>query len=125
MDSLLTKKHESAFLKLLHGRYVDRFGHLGHKLDEYEFFTSERPAEIAIHVSDSSEWHPVVDLAKILEKKGYVRFSDNRTSFFLTELGYRVAEEKISDKALTWLNKNQGAIAAAAFIVSIASLFVD
>lgn len=123
-SALLTKELERKYLKSLHSRYVERFGHLAHKLDEFPFYTTEMPSEIAIKISESETWYPVVELAQSLEKKGLTHFSENRTTFFITELGYAKAEQGLVGRALTWLNSNQGVIAAAAFIISIAGLFV-
>jgi hypothetical protein len=123
-SALLTKDHESTYLKYLHRRYVEMFGHLAHKLDKFPFYITEIPPEIAIEIPGGNMWYPVIELASSLEKKGLVHFSENRTTFFLTELGYKEAEKGCLEKLLTWLNSNQGAIAAAAFIISIAGLFV-
>lgn len=120
---LLTPDLEDKFLKTLHDRYVENFGHLTHRLDEYEFFTVGAYEEIRLPISETETWTPTVDLAKSLEKKGLLRFSENRTSFFLTEQGYKRAEIGRTEKILTWLNMNQGVISAATFIVSIVSFF--
>ncbi|MDF1629122.1 MAG: hypothetical protein P1U78_04920 [Alcanivoracaceae bacterium] len=122
-NHLLTPHLEEKFLKELHRRYVDRYGHLTHKLDQYEFFTTELFEVIKQKITDEEYWYPTVDLAQSLEKKGFVRFSENRLGFFLTEQGYKFAEGSWKDKALSWLNSNQGVIAAGAFIVAIAGLF--
>lgn len=123
-SALLTKSLEAKFLKSLYQRYIERFGHLAHKLGEYAFYTTEMPPEIALKLPDSTIWYPVVELAESLEKQGLVNFSENRTTFFLTELGYKSAEQGRLGIILTYLNSNQGVIAAAAFIISIIGLFV-
>lgn len=123
-SALLTNELERKYLKLLHSRYVEMFGHLAHKLDDFPFFITEMPSEIAIEISGSETWYPVSELAQSLEKKGLVRFSETRTKFFLTELGYAKAEQSLVERTLTWLNSNQGVIAAAAFIISVAGLFL-
>jgi hypothetical protein len=121
--SLLTSKLESKFLDYMHRRYVGKFGHLGHKLDELPFYITETPDEIAIPLSDTETWYPVTDLASALEQKGSVRFDENRTIFYLTKAGYRQAESGRIGAFLTWLNSNQGVIASVALIASIVALF--
>lgn len=123
-QELLTPSLEEKFLKHLHDRYVKRFGHLTHKLNEYEFFITEPYEVISFKISETETWVPTVDITASLEKKGFIHFSEKRLSFFLTEQGYKHAELDWKAKSLTWLNSNQGVIAAAAFIVAVAGLFM-
>lgn len=123
-QELLTPRLEENFLKDLHGRYVRKFGHLPHKIDEYEFFITERYEVISLRISESETWVPVLEITASLEKKGFINFSESRLSFFLTEQGYRYAEMDWKAKLLTWLNSNQGIIAGMALVVSVASLLL-
>ncbi|MFK8933442.1 hypothetical protein ACJBLB_03485 [Acinetobacter junii] len=120
---LLNRKLENKLLHYMYQRYIRKFGHLGHKLDELPFYITETPSEIAIKLSDTETWYPIVDLALSLEQMGLVHFNKNRTKFYLTEAGYKQVESGRIGVLLTWFNRNQGVIAFAALIISIIAFF--
>jgi hypothetical protein len=61
----------------------------------------------------------VAPAAKELQAKGYVRFSNDGGEFWLTEAGYRRADQNWFERFVEYLNKNRGLLALIAIICSI------
>jgi hypothetical protein len=112
---------DEKFLKYLYGRYVKKHGIFRSKLNEQAFYISMTPQEFAIDV-DGVTWHPIIELSSELESKGYVRYGNNESVFYLTTMGFERAQANAIDKGIEWLNKNTGVISFVAVIISIVAL---
>lgn len=131
---MITKKisrvMESKLLGLIYDKYIHRFGHGVRNLGEFPIYITS--AEV--YLSDMPELqeqdgdlirHRFVDIMLELEASGYVVY-DQKTSFFLTEAGYRSAAMTLKDKVLDFCNKNQGLavpISVISLIISIIALW--
>ena len=58
-------------------------------------------------------------LLEELQAKGYVRFSDDNTAFWLTEAGYKRAEQNWFGRFVEYLSKDRGLLALIAIFSSI------
>ncbi|MDR6162371.1 hypothetical protein [Pseudomonas fluorescens] len=131
---MITKKisrvMEAKLLGLIYDKYIHRFGHGVRNLGEFPIYITS--AEV--YLADMPELqeqegdlirHRFVDIMLELEASGYVEY-DQKTSFFLTEVGYRSAAMTLKDKVLDFCNKNQGLavpISVISLIISIIALW--
>ncbi|WP_144080565.1 hypothetical protein [Pseudomonas simiae] len=126
---MITKKisrvMESKLLGIIYDKYIHRFGHGVRNLGEFPIYITS--AEV--YVGDMPELqeqegnvirHRFIDIMQELEASGYVVY-DQKTSFFLTDAGYKRASMSLKDKALDFFNKNQGL----AVPISIVSLIIS
>lgn len=116
---------ESKLLGLIYEKYIDRFGHGVRNLGEFPvLITSAEVYLDGMPELKESEGdfirHRFIDIMQELTASGYVTY-DQKTSFFLTEAGYKRAALTPKDKALDFFNKNQGL----AVPISIISLIIS
>lgn len=118
---------EKKFLHWLYGNYIRRYGHGIRNIDECEFYTiysiEQLPDEF-YEVNNGIAKSHVLEYAKELEAKGLLRFAENRLKFYFTEKGFKSASASKFQRFLDALNRNPGALAMFAAIISIGSLVV-
>jgi hypothetical protein len=129
---MLTKGLDEKFLRYMYNRHVSSYGYGVRNLEASKLYITsgygiERDIPEILVTHDGMNKYLVVDAAKELQAKGYVKFNDDNCTFWLTEAGYRRAEQCWWEKFLGYLNKNSGLsipIALLALIVAIIALLV-
>jgi hypothetical protein len=124
---MIEPKNETRFLSWLADKYTKQVGYGVRNIDTCPFLTMysiEHLPEWLYSVSNNVTKVHIIHWAKELEVKGLLRFSNDRSEFFFTKLGYELAQRNWFQKLAVWLNNNPGAISAVAFLVSLGSLIV-
>ena len=124
---MLDPKNEAKFMKWLADDYSSRFGYGVRNIDKCPFLTTysvENLPKWLYSVNGNVAKSHVLDWAKELQQKGYIRFDENGYEFFFTTAGYGAVQRRWYHKLAIWLNNNPGSISAAAFLVSLGSLCV-
>ncbi len=127
----LKKGMEAKLLGLFYRDYIDKFGRGVRNLDEFpilitaaEIYLARMP-ELQERTGNLVRYR-FVDITEELKAKGLLRF-DSRTSYYLTEEGYRQGGMTRWDKCLDFCNRNAGmavVVAVVSALISIASLVV-
>ncbi|WP_417528172.1 hypothetical protein [Marinomonas shanghaiensis] len=116
---------EKQFLQWLYDDYIRRFGYGIRNIDKCNFYTitsiQNLPSEF-YKVKGSITTSHVIEYAQELEAKGLLRFSKPGMIFHFTPEGYKAVSASKYQRVLDSLNRNPGAIALVAIIISIASL---
>lgn len=133
---MITKGLEDKFLKYMYKRHISSQGYGVRNLEESKMLITSGSGieleipEILIEVDDERgkmKKYLVAQVAFELEHNGYVQFSNDNTYFWLTERGYRRAEQGWFQRVVGYFNKNPGLsipIALSAVIISIIALIV-
>jgi len=129
---VLQKSLPEKFLRYMYRRHISSYGYGVRNLEASKLLITsgygiEREIpEILVEQNGVVLGRPclikkylVVDAAEELQTKGYVQFSDDGTAFWLTEAGYRRAEQGWVQRFVEYLNKNRGLLALLAIICSI------
>jgi hypothetical protein len=117
------------FLNWLYQRYIKRKGSGVRNIDDFPFYCtypiSALPDWLYKSVGEGVE-SLVIEYAKELEAEGLVRFDgESGLKFYFTKDGYQKASRTKLQKFMECLNKHPGSLAAAALLISIASLIVS
>ena len=118
---------EKQFLLWLYEDYIRRFGYGVRNVDECDFYTTygvEHLPEEFYEISNGVAKSRVLEYAKELEAKGLLRFSERGLVFHFTKKGYEAVSASKCQRFLDALNRNPGALALTAAIVSVGSLIV-
>ena len=118
---------EKQFLLWLYENYIQRFGYGVRNIDKCDFYTTysvEHLPDEFCEVHNGVTKSHVLEYAKELEVKGLLRFSPNELVFHFTKEGYESVSASKCQRFLDALNRNPGALALAAVIVSVGSLIV-
>jgi hypothetical protein len=110
---MLTKGPDDKFLKYMYKRHVSTYGYGVRNLEASKLLVTsgygiEREVPEILVEHNGMKKYLVVDAAHELQAKGYVQFSRDNTAFWLTEAGYRKAEQSWLERLLGYLNKNPG-----------------
>lgn len=118
---------EKKFLLWLYKKYILRFGYGIRNIDKCDFHTTysieHLPYEFYEVKNGVAKSH-VHEYAKELEAKGLIRFAENGLVFYFTKEGYESVSASKFQRFLDALNRNPGALALAAAVISIGSLIV-
>ena len=129
---MLPKGLDEKFLKYMYRQHVSSHGYGIRNLDESKLYITsgygiEREIPEILIQHNGMNKYLVFDAAQELRLKGYVKFSDDNTMFWLTEAGYRRAEQRWLQKFISYLNKNSGLsipLALLSLLVSIIALVI-
>ncbi len=129
---MLTKGLDEKFLRYMYKQHLSSYGYGVRDLEKSKLLItsgygieSEIPEILVEH--NGMKKYLVVDAARELQVKGYVQFSPDSGTFWLTEAGYLRAEQRWFQRTLGFLNKNPGLsipIALLALFISIVTLAV-
>ncbi|WP_139363642.1 hypothetical protein [Oceanospirillum linum] len=125
--SMIEPSVEKQFLLWLHKDYTRRFGYGVRNIDKCDFYTTysvENLPEEFYEINNGMARSHVLEYAKELEAKGLLRFAENGLKFHFTKEGYEAVSASKCQRFLDALNRNPGALALAAAIVSVGSLIV-
>lgn len=116
---------EKQFLLWLYEDYIRRFGYGVRNIDKCDFYTIysvEHLPDAFYEVNKGMAKSHVLEYAKELEAKGLLHFAKNGLVFHFTKEGYESVSASKLQRFLDALNRNPGALALAAAIISVGSL---
>ena len=129
---VLPKSLPERFLQYMYKRHISSYGYAVSNLEKSKLWITIGPGiereipDILVEKDGIFNGQPcrfktyhVVPAAQELQAKGYVRFSDDNTAFWLTEAGYKRAEQNWFGRFVEYLNKNRGLLALIAIFSSI------
>lgn len=132
MEKKISKRNEKDLLQYLYNRKVEREGYGVRNLESssLSIFTLDPSIERevpGIYIEQDGVRKSLVGtVAKELFAKGFVEFSPDRTSFWLTSKGDEEASKTRLERWLGFLNKNPGLsipISVVALVVSFFAAF--
>lgn len=131
----ITKEMEDKLLRIIYQRYTKEHGYGTRKLSAYkvlitggELFEEEMPEIVERDTEQNIKRYLLLDILQELRAKGYLNFSEDNISYWLSPEGYEHASKSKLEHFITYLNNNSGWAIPLAFlslIISVVALFTS
>lgn len=131
----ITKEMEDKLLRIIYQRYTKEHGYGARKLSAYkvwitggELFEEEMPEIAELETEQNMKRYLLLDILQELTAKGYLNFSEDKISYWLSPEGYEHASKSKLEHFITYLNNNSGWAIPLAFlslIISVIAIFTS